>query len=216
MMDAAGAPDQGPPASPGGGRLGPGFSSPVFDSQRVFRAAMQALAKPCETRPIPVALLPGAPLRSAAAALILTLCDFDTPLHLSPALAAEPRISDYIRFHTGAAVVLDPKAAAFAVIDLARDRLTLAAYAQGDPEYPDRSTTIIALVPSLGSGEPLAFSGPGIERTAELRVAALPEDFAEQWRGNRAGFPLGVDLFFATDREIAGLPRSARLIGEPR
>jgi alpha-D-ribose 1-methylphosphonate 5-triphosphate synthase subunit PhnH len=198
-----------------GAPLAAGFASPVFDSQRAFRAAMEGLASPCVARPLHVAL-PGAPLRPAAAALLLALCDYETTLHLSPALSMQAGIADYIRFHTDAVIVADPGAAAFAVVDLAEDRLSLAAYAQGNPEYPDRSTTIIALAASLEAGEPLAFSGPGIERTAELRIVGLPEDFADQWRANRARFPLGVDLLFATDTEVVGLPRSARLIGEAR
>jgi alpha-D-ribose 1-methylphosphonate 5-triphosphate synthase subunit PhnH len=106
--------------------------------------------------------------------------------------------------------------AAFAVIDLVNDGLDLAAFAQGTPEYPDRSTTVIALSPSLTDGPALTFTGPGIATTATLQVAGLPAGFAQQWNANRATFPLGVDILFATSDAIVGLPRSARLSKDER
>jgi alpha-D-ribose 1-methylphosphonate 5-triphosphate synthase subunit PhnH len=122
---------------------------------------------------------------------------------------------EYLQFHSGASLVADPAMAAFALIDLSSDMLDLAAFAQGTPEYPDRSTTIIAISPSLTTGLPLTLSGPGIANTSELRVANLPGDLVAQWHANRTAFPLGVDILFATADAIMGLPRSTRIIGEP-
>ncbi|MGL4239570.1 MAG: phosphonate C-P lyase system protein PhnH, partial [Beijerinckiaceae bacterium] len=144
------------------------------------------------------------------------LCDYETPLHLSASVAARSGIADYLRFHSDAVLVADPGAASFALVDLAHDRLSLAGYHQGTPEYPDRSTTIIALSPSLTDGPRLRFAGPGIARTADVAIAGLPDDFTDQWLANRARFPLGVDLIFAAHGQVVGLPRSARLIEEAR
>jgi alpha-D-ribose 1-methylphosphonate 5-triphosphate synthase subunit PhnH len=196
-------------------RLASGFQEPVFDSQRVFHAAMKALANPGRIRPAG-AWLENAPLSSAAAALILALCDYETPLFLAPSIAAKTGAADYLRFHTDAMLVAEPAVAAFALVDLAHDALDLSAFAQGTAEYPDRSTTLIAIAASLNDGRPLHLSGPGIARTAELRVAGLPPDFAEQWRANHAVFPLGVDIIFATPDAIVGLPRSTCLVEEHR
>jgi alpha-D-ribose 1-methylphosphonate 5-triphosphate synthase subunit PhnH len=193
--------------------LASGFQEPVFDSQRAFRAVMEALANPGRVRPMGRELAK-APLPSAAAALALALCDHETPLFLAPSLAARRGVADYLRFHTDAMLVAEPAVAAFALIDLAHDGLDLSAFAQGTPEYPDRSTTVIAMVTSLAEGPALTLSGPGIARTSELRIAGLPGDFANQWRANHIGFPLGVDIIFATPEAIVGLPRSARIVEE--
>lgn len=191
------------------------FLEPVFDSQRAFRAAMDALAHPGVVQPAGHGL-PDTPLPAAAAALVLALCDYETPLFLGPSIEALPGAAAYLRFHSDAMLVAEPAMAAFAVIDLLHDGLDLAAFAQGTPEYPDRSTTVIALSPSLTDGPALTFTGPGIATTATLQVAGLPAGFAQQWNANRATFPLGVDILFATSDAIVGLPRSARLSKDER
>ena len=53
--------------------------------------------------------------------------------------------------------------------------------------------------------------GPGIRGSARLRAAPLPADFVDGLRANRAAFPCGVDILFASDSTIAALPRSVRL-----
>ena len=43
-------------------------------------------------------------------------------------------------------------------------------------------------------------------------VAELPpEDFAERWRENTSGFPLGVDMLLCGTDGVAGLPRTTHL-----
>lgn len=182
-----------------------GFGDPVLDSQSVFRRAMEAMASPGRIRQI------GDVSRDAASALALTLLDFETPVHVSPTLAAIPRFLSELRFHTGAPLADDPGQAAFAMVDLRADRLDLTAFACGTPEYPDRSTTIIALCDSVADGPALSISGPGIKGVAWFCAAPLPADFLRQWAANRALFPLGVDMIFAAGDSIVALPRSARL-----
>jgi alpha-D-ribose 1-methylphosphonate 5-triphosphate synthase subunit PhnH len=192
--------------------LAAGFADQVLDGQRAFRAAMDALSRPGVVRPCGLGLGEGAPLAPAAAALVLALCDFETTLHLAPSLAAQAGMADYLRFHTDARIVADPSQAAFALLDLAADRLDLASFAQGVAAYPDRSTTMIALCSRVTAGPALAIAGPGVATVATLRVAGLPPDFPAQWAANRARFPLGVDLIFADQGAIVGLPRAMRLL----
>jgi alpha-D-ribose 1-methylphosphonate 5-triphosphate synthase subunit PhnH len=192
--------------------LAAGFADQVLDGQRAFRAAMDALARPGEVSSCGAGLPQHAPLPHAAAALILALCDYETTLHLSPSLAARAGVADYLRFHTDARLVAAPSHAAFAIVDLGADVLSLEAYAQGVAEYPDRSTTIIALTRSVTEGAAVAIAGPGVAAVATLRVSDLPDDFAAQWAANRARFPLGVDILFAAAEQIVALPRSARII----
>ena len=87
------------------------------------------------------------PLAPGAAALALSLCDFETPLWLDPALSTEA-VRDYLRFHTGAPIV----AAAEPPSPFSRGRsrgLDLAAFSLGSLEYPDRSATLIVQLRSL-------------------------------------------------------------------
>lgn len=190
-----------------------GFSDPVFEGQAAFRALMDAMARPGLVVTAGSALSPPAGLMPAAAAAILAICDFETPLWLSPALqglAAGP----YLRFHAGAPLVADPARAAFAVLDGRHEALRLSDFAQGDASYPDRSTTVLVQVSSLTAGRQITVSGPGIAGIAQLRVESLPADFAAQWHANRTAFPLGVDLIFVSGDQLVALPRSARLLGE--
>jgi alpha-D-ribose 1-methylphosphonate 5-triphosphate synthase subunit PhnH len=191
--------------------LAAGFNSPVFDSQVAFRAVMRALSRPGTIEPVPVALVPPAPLHASAAAVVLSMADFESPVWISPSLAAVGGVADYIRFHTGAPLATAPDRAMFALLDLRADTLDLADFAQGTAEYPDRSTTIILLCDSLDDGEPLHLTGPGLQGEGAIAFSPHPAGFTEQWQRNRAGFPLGVDLVLTAGDRIAALPRSTRI-----
>ncbi len=193
--------------------LAPGFGDPVLDSQHAFRRIMDAFARPGGRQHINVALGPPAPRRPAAAAAVLTLCDYETPLHLSATLASQTAVVEFLRFHSGAPIIADPSRAAFALVDLQREPLTLSDFAQGAAEYPDRSTTVIVIVPdSASETSPLPIVGPGIATVASLAIPHLPADFAAQWQANRARYPLGVDLLFASGASFVGLPRTTRIL----
>ena len=79
--------------------LYPGFADPVRDGQAVFRAVMDAMARPGRIHRIAAPLTPPAPLARATAAVLLTLVDGETPLWLDePAAAAW----EWVSFHCGA------------------------------------------------------------------------------------------------------------------
>jgi alpha-D-ribose 1-methylphosphonate 5-triphosphate synthase subunit PhnH len=190
------------------------FTDPVFESQAAFRAILAAMARPGAIHPCGQGLEPPAPLSPAAAAAILALADVETPLWIAPPCSATDEISAYLRFHTGAPLAAAPNKAVFALTDAASDALRLADFAQGAPNYPDRSTTLIVQVSSLAQGQRFALAGPGVCGKTMLVVAQLPKDFIGQWATNRAAFPLGVDCILASGAEVATLPRSVRLTGE--
>ncbi len=81
----------------------------------------------------------------------------------------------------------------------------------GDPDFPDRSTTLIVQTSKLMDG-PYAFVGPGIPVMRSFGFAGAPDDFEHRWRMNRRTFPLGLDLIFVTQSQIASLPRSLRIL----
>jgi alpha-D-ribose 1-methylphosphonate 5-triphosphate synthase subunit PhnH len=188
------------------------FRDPVFDSQRAFRGIMDALAKPGIVQGLALNLSPPDVLPVAAAAAILTLCDFETELWVCPTITNANAIADYCAFHTGTKRSKTPDQAHFALIDLTSQKLGLADFAQGIAEYPDRSTTIICIVPSLIGGQQRTLSGPGIQNTVQFFAEGLPDDFDAQWAENHSSFPLGVDLVFCSGASLVGLPRSTRIM----
>ena len=144
------------------------------------------------------------------AALLLTLCDFETPVWLDAALADSTGVRELLRFHTGARFVATPREAAFAAISDSLRMPPLADFAQGTADYPDRSTTLIIGVRSL-STQDWRLEGPGINGHVHFAAAPLPAGFAAQMRANRAAFPRGVDVLLVTEDAIAALPRSVVL-----
>lgn len=205
-----------------------GFADPVFDAQAVFRAVMDAMARPGTIVPVKALASPPEPLSATAAAVALTICDHDTPLWLDSQLAASAAVYSWLGFHTGVPLVEVPGQAAFALAASPEKLPPLANFGQGCQEYPDRSTTIVLQVDVLaetpvaptprlrgvGKGEGqrwLLLEGPGIRTTATLLASPLPPSFVEQWQENRARFPRGVDLILAAPGAVACLPRTVQI-----
>lgn len=191
-----------------------GFADPVFAAQGVFRAVMDAMARPGSIRQLPALAAPPAPLTPAGAAVALTLCDHETAIWLDPALQATRGAVAWLGFHAGAPLARTPSDAQFAIVSATGDCIALENFAQGTQEYPDRSATLILQVDTLSGGQPLVLKGPGIATEAIISPAPLPRHFVEQWRQNGARFPRGVDVVLAAPEGIACLPRTTRI--EPK
>lgn len=191
--------------------LGSGFREPVQDSQRAFKAAMTALSRPG----LVVALSdrPDAPqsLPPAMAALALALADPDAPVWLDAALATDPAVAAFLRFHAGCPVVPDAEKAAFALIGDGAAAPDFASFAQGSLDYPDRSATLILAVSGFGDGRAYVARGPGVDGSATIHIAGGPADLAARMAANRSGFPRGVDVLLVAGDRILGLPRSVAL-----
>ncbi len=187
----------------------PGFDDPVHDAQRVFRRLLEAFAHPGRVVLLPPVLAPPAPLGPGTAALALTLIDHGTPLWLDAALDT-PAVRTFLRFHCGAPIVEASDGAAFALVG-APDAVDLKTFAVGEPESPERSTTVILQVPGFAYSERVRLTGPGIASHTSLRVDGISADFWRQWRRNAALYPCGVDVVFAAPEAIAVLPRTVRV-----
>ncbi|MGO4333840.1 phosphonate C-P lyase system protein PhnH [Labrys sp. KB_33_2] len=192
--------------------LAPGFANAALESQAVFRACMNALARPARPLPLQTNLAPPAPLTPELAALALALADHEAPIWLDARLQA-PAVRAFLTFHTGARLTEDPQEAAFALIADVAACPDLAHFAQGSDEYPDRSTTLLIALERLEPGRDFVFTGPGIKTDAGLVLAPLPAGFRQQLAANHAGFPCGVDVVLAAAGKIAGLPRSSQILG---
>jgi alpha-D-ribose 1-methylphosphonate 5-triphosphate synthase subunit PhnH len=188
----------------------PAFSDPVFSAQSTFRAVLDALARPGEVKRVHPAVDVPLPLTSAMGAIALSLLDHDTPVWLDPPLAASPDVGAWIRFHTGAPLVTDPKESVFAFVREQMRLPKLDSFNLGTPEYPDRSTTVVVHVDSWDSVPALNLAGPGIKGQRRLAAGPLPADMAQRLSANRSQFPLGVDVLLVAEDSLAALPRSVR------
>jgi alpha-D-ribose 1-methylphosphonate 5-triphosphate synthase subunit PhnH len=187
--------------------VAPGLADPVFDGQRVFRAVLDAMARPGRLARVEIGLTPPAPLDPATAAVILTLADYDAPVWLDGDARTEA-VAAWLRFHCGCPIVDDPRRAAFAVCIGAPE---LTRFNAGTDEFPEASTTVVAQVADLAAGGPLALSGPGIRDAHRVAVTGLPDGFWVERRAVNADFPRGVDVILACGRHLCGLPRTTRV-----
>jgi alpha-D-ribose 1-methylphosphonate 5-triphosphate synthase subunit PhnH len=191
--------------------LAPAFDDPALASQAVFRTVMEALARPGQARPLASALAAPPPLTATAAAVALTLLDYETPFWLDQRLVAAPEVAAWITFHTGAPLTTDSARAAFAFVSDPAAMPAFDAFASGSIEYPDRSTTLVVQVTHFDQGEALALAGPGIAGTRSFSAAPLPPDFRARLIANRTLFPRGIDLILVSPDAVAALPRSVRV-----
>lgn len=185
-----------------------GLANPVFDSQSHFRSVMNAMARPGTVEPLLANIDAPAPLAAELAAIALSLADHEAPLWLDATLSASADVVAYLRFHTGARIVADPREAAFALVADIAQMPPLANFALGTDAYPDRSTTIIVAIESLAVGGGLTLSGPGIRNQARLDVAPWPGRLTAELAANRRLFPRGVDLVLTAPGLVAALPRT--------
>lgn len=185
--------------------LSRGFADPVLEAQAAFRAVLEAMSRPGRVLGAGSALTPPAPLDPAAAAVLLTLADADTPLWLDAGAEAET----WLRFHCGAPLVREPGAATFALA--VREPPALAALAQGTEEEPQRGATLVLQVAALEEGAGWRLTGPGIAREHRLRVDGAPAGFLAAWAANRAAFPCGVDVVLCAGDRLAALPRTVQI-----
>ncbi len=181
--------------------LSGGFANPAIDAAQAFRSVMEAMARPGRIYGI-MGALPPAPLSPAAGAVLLTLCDPDTSVHLTGPADCDA-VRAWLAFHTGAPFV-GPHHADF-VLGRWDDLGKLSQYQIGTSEYPDRSATLIVELPSLEAAG-ATLTGPGIQTTAAL---SLPETAAFQT--NHGQFPLGLDFIFTCGDQVAALPRSTEV-----
>ena len=183
--------------------LSAGFANPVADAQSCFRAVLDAMARPGRVRTV-TGLAPPEPLCDAAAAVLLTLADHETPLWLDSVV--EPAKS-WIAFHTGAAIAAIDRA----MFGMALSLPDFDRFLSGTDEMPETAATIILQVRSLAGGRRFVLDGPGLREPEILTVDGLPLDFATIWRRNHALFPRGIDLILCAGRELTALPRSVRV-----
>ena len=191
----------------------PGFAQPVFDSQRVFRAVLDAMAHPGRVLEIAATVETPSLLHPASAAACLALADLDTPVWIQPGSAGADyaTAARFLGFHCNCPLTHDPAAAAFALIHSPLRMPALSGFRLGEADYPDRSTTLLIQHEGFIEGKGVTLKGPGIRDRQALSIAGLPAGFWKQWTDNAGLFPRGVDVLFISGYRIAALPRTTRV-----
>ncbi|GAA3087491.1 phosphonate C-P lyase system protein PhnH [Pseudonocardia yunnanensis] len=174
------------------------------DAQRIFRAVLDALARPGTTTHLPAPA--GVP---AAMAPLLALADLDTPVCVLDATSADS--DQWLR------AVMTATSAPGA--DLGDARLVAAlrpvtmdelrAVRVGTPADPEEAALVALAVPALTGGPVVRLEGPGAASGAVIAPTGLPVG----WLDVRAAvaYPAGADLLFVdADGACVGLPRSTR------
>ena len=195
---------------------GRGFADPVLGSQATFRAVLEAMSRPGRVVPVPQGGVSGPDLfPGALLSILLTLVDHETPVWLD-AEARASALPRWLAFHAHAPLADAPARAAFAVLRAGTEPQPLSSFALGDPRYPDRSTTVLVLCEGFEGGADMLLEGPGIETSTRWAPRGLPAGFVEQAQENHARAPLGVDCLLVAGNTMCGLPRSTRILTEPR
>jgi len=191
-----------------------GFADKVLSAQTTFRSVMDAMARPGTVQRVIANVGAPSSVMRGTAAIALTLFDHDTPTWLAPTMAEMPGIAKWLKFHTGAPVIIDSSVCSFALIGDASELPSLDRFSLGSNEYPDRSTTLILQVESLTQGLAYELRGPGIDGTAILRASIEPKHLSERLAINATLFPRGIDVVLVHDDAIVAIPRTTRLVAK--
>ncbi len=186
-----------------------GFADATHDAQAVFRSVLEALSRPGRLQTLEASdgLQAPAPLSRGLTALLLTLLDTETSLHLSGPLASDAAWM-YCRFHTGVQRAVETAQADFVATQAAHAQLD--GLRLGDDDAPQQGATLIVDTGSLAleRGVGLKLSGPGIEHVQRMGLCGLPLAFWQQRIAMQALFPRGVDLLLVCGSQLIGVPRS--------
>lgn len=181
----------------------------VFDSQRVFRCLLEAVAKPGKLSALPP-FDSGTPTEGVARTLL------DHEVYFC-AVGGESGFEERLSLLTGSRIA--PMTEAEFVFIYEPDR-TASKLGRGELARPELGATAIYSVTKLEETEKLSesnsltlgFSGPGVPGERPIEIVGLPASEIEAIIQSRADYPLGVDVYLVDEAGwVAGLPRSTRL-----
>lgn len=182
-----------------------GLSNNIHTSQQYFRHILHAMSEP--GTPVTLAQSPvWQQLNAASVGVLLTLCDQNTPVYLSPSLA-QTDTSAAVQFHTHAAIT-HAEAAQFVFVQASE--FNAAAYMHGDEIYPEQSATVVIQVEGLTGGTTLTLTGAGIQ-TEKTIAPVLSEALLDYYRTQGQRYPLGIDTILTCGTQLMAIPRSTRL-----
>lgn len=190
----------------------------VFDTQKIFRAVLEAMSRPgtLQTIELPPLNAP-AGFNRHAAAIAFTLLDEATTFGMIP---GNEDWEQYIRIHTGAGQTENCKADYL----ITQGKEVWPGYEhfnRGSLTSPEKSSTLIVTVESMDEngcgGETLVLKGPGIETINRVTLKGFDNRNIKAVQELNNEFPLGVDMILVdVDGRVCALPRSVQIELEGR
>jgi alpha-D-ribose 1-methylphosphonate 5-triphosphate synthase subunit PhnH len=187
------------------------------DSQLVFRAVLEALARPGTAMALP----PG-PLRVLAPAMVpvFALADLGTGVcvldnEIPPSSGEFEHWADALATATSAPLWPAELARLVAALRPVTDD-EVRGFCRGTPEAPEDAALVsLAVADVTGGDRRWRLSGPGIAGTATLAPRGLPDSFVAARTEAVGGCPAGIDVLLVTDDfRVVGLPRTTTITEE--
>jgi alpha-D-ribose 1-methylphosphonate 5-triphosphate synthase subunit PhnH len=187
------------------------------DSQLVFRAVLEALARPGTAM-----ALPSGPLRVLAPAMVpvFALADLGTGVcvldnEIPPSPGEFEHWADALATATSAPLWPAELARLVAALRPVTDD-EVRGFCRGTPEAPEDAALVsLAVADVTGGDRRWRLSGPGIAGTATLAPRGLPDSFVAARTEAVGGYPAGIDVLLVTDDfRVVGLPRTTTITEE--
>lgn len=165
-------------------------SAEEAEANAAFAALLWAMSRPGEQK-----TLPAAGMLSLMNALIDREC-----------LAYSSNTQFALELQQRGAELCNLDQADFVFFDKLYSTELLGQVRTGSDLYPDDGATVV-LCAEIGTGPEYRLSGPGIEGSISIQLAALPDGFWRQ-RETMIQYPSGFDLFIVDHTSLLGVPRS--------
>ncbi|WP_163132559.1 phosphonate C-P lyase system protein PhnH [Agarivorans sp. Alg241-V36] len=190
-----------------------GFSHSVHNAQHCFRQILKALSEPGHQ--VELDKHQGfAPLNAAASQVIMSLCDQQTTVYLSPALGDSTTSNieqawHNLSFHNGVmAATLNQ--ADFAVVS-ASENLNFRQLKAGSDESPEHSLSLIVQSTGFNQGPRFRLSGPGVKQPREIQLGELSDSIINYLLKPCHRYPLGIDFMFCHQQSLLAISRTSKL-----
>ncbi|HTF12065.1 MAG TPA: phosphonate C-P lyase system protein PhnH [Asanoa sp.] len=189
------------------------------DSQRVFRAVLEAMARPATAMALP----PG-PLRMLAPAVVPVfaladlgtgVCVLENEIQHASATGEFQHWADAVATATSAPLWPAELARLVSALRPVTDE-EVRGFCRGTAEAPEDGALVSLAVAELDGGDRRwRLSGPGIADTATLAPRGLPDSFVAARAEAVAAYPAGIDVLLVTDDgRVVGLPRTTTITEE--
>jgi alpha-D-ribose 1-methylphosphonate 5-triphosphate synthase subunit PhnH len=194
--------------------LGSATPLPTVVSRQVFRAVLDALARPGQPARLPVgsggASAAGAP--PAALLPLLALADLGTGIHVLDHPDAPTRWVDALATATSAPVV-GPERARLVGALRPITPAEVGALQRGSALAPEEAALLTVAVTDLAGGPARwVLSGPGVPGRRAISPSGVPAGFLAARAAAVHRYPTGIDvLLVAPDGRLLGLPRSTSI-----
>ena len=200
---------------PSNGEISPSPFKLSSDASVFFRCLLDATSRPGTLISPGVSTECPTGFNNISYEIALTLCDIDTPIWLSESIATD-LLQKHIHFHIGAEIVKQPFQAQFIFARLREYTCFVNQLSLGTDAYPDRSAILVLMVDFIGNkstGESgnLSLEGPSIQNNCSISILPAEQQFWHWRQTLQHLFPLGVDIFLASDTSLISIPRSTQI-----